>query len=124
MLKEEIRIIKEEIKQGITYKEISKRYGIKNLNMLAAINSGKLYHNDNENYPLIIKGCADRRWLKNCLYDILFTSDSYENIAKKYNKSYITIRKFAQGYANRQKNFLYPLRNNLKENQRIYNLNY
>lgn len=118
--KEEMKEIKEEIKQGIIYKDIAKKHNIKSMGFISGINSGKYYHDDKETYPLFLKSCADKRWIKDCIYDALFTSDTYVNIAKKYNKSYSTIKKLCQGRANKQDKLLYPLRQHLKENQELF----
>lgn len=58
--KEEITEIKNEIKNGIKYSEIAKKHNIKSQSFLSMINNGKYYYDNNETYPLIIKGCADK----------------------------------------------------------------
>lgn len=118
--KEEIKVIKDEIKSGLIYKEIKKRHGIKSIGLLSLINSGKIYHDDNEKYPLIVKGCADKSWINSCLYDIIFTSLTLKDIAKKYNKSPSTIKKLAGGQANKQNYLIYPIRAHLNENKELY----
>ena len=118
--KEEIKIIKEEIKSGLIYEEIKKRHGIKSSGFLSMINTGKYYFDPNEKYPLIVKGCADKSWIRNCIYDILFSKDSLAKIAKKYNKSESTIRKLGQGVSNKQEYLIYPLRTCLEKNKAIF----
>lgn len=118
--KEEIKQIKDEIKEGVKYAEIAKKHNIKSIGFLSMVNSGKYYYDKNETYPLIIKGCADKRWIKDCLYEIIFSSDSLKNIAEKFNKSESTIRKLAQGQANKQEHLKYPIRKFKEENKEIF----
>lgn len=118
--KEEIKNIKEEIKQGINYSDICDKYKIKSKGFLSMVNSGKYYYDPNEKYPLIVKGCADKTWIHDCLQDIIFSSDSLAQIAKKYNKAESTIKKLGQGRANKQKHLLYPIRSYREENKKIF----
>lgn len=122
--KEEIAIIKQEIKDGIVYSEICKRHGIASLGFISMINTGKYYYDKNETYPLIKKGCADKDWIIPCIKDILFSSKSLKAIAEDYSKAESTIKKLGQGRANKQPNFIYPLRSNLEENQKIFKAMY
>lgn len=119
--KEEIKQIKEEIKSGLKYFEIQKKWNIKSAGFLSMINSGKYYFDPNEKYPLIVKGCADKSWIIPCLKDIIFSSDSLSQIAKKYNKADSTIKKLSQGKANKQKYLIYPIRSNIEQNKEIFN---
>ena len=118
---EEIAEIKNEIKSGMIYSEIAKKHGIKSKGFLSMINSGKYYYDENENYPLKLKGCADKSWIKDCLRDIIFSSDSFPMIAKKYNKHSSTISKLAQGRANKQEYLIYPIRSHIEENKELFN---
>lgn len=117
--KEEIQVIKQDIKSGLSYSKIAQKYDI-SISFISMINTGKYYHDNNESYPLIIKGCVDKTWIKDCLYDILFSPDSIVNIAKKYGKAESTVKKLGQGLCNKQEHFIYPLRSHRKENQEIF----
>lgn len=122
--KEEIAKIKEEIKSGMIYREIQARHDIKSASFISMINSGKYYFDPNEKYPLFVKGCADKSWILNCLNDIIYSDLSLAKIAEKYNKSDSTIKKLAQGRANKQDYLIYPIRSNLKQNREIFKLYY
>ena len=118
--KQEIQEIKEEIKQGVIYSEIAKKHNIKSQGFLSMVNSGKYYFDPNETYPLKLKGCADKSWVRNCLYDLIFSSDSIVKIAEKYGKCESTVKKLGQGRANKQEYLIYPIRSHLQENQEIF----
>lgn len=118
--KEEIANIKADIKSGMIYSKIAEKYNIKSIGFISMINTGKYYFDPNESYPLKLKGCADKSWIQNCLFDILFSPLPLVEIAKKYNKAESTIKKLAQGRANKQDKLIYPLRSHLKENQKIF----
>lgn len=91
--KNEIAEIKQEIKSGMKYSEIQAKHGIKSAGFISMINSGKYYFDPNETYPLIVKGCADKSWINNCLYDIIYSDLSLAKIAEKYGKAESTIKK-------------------------------
>ena len=118
--KDDIKKIKEDIKSGKIYSEIQKKWDIKSAGFLSMINTGKYYFDPNEKYPLITKGCADKSWIIPCLKDIIFSSDSLIKISEKYGKAESTIKKLAQGRANKQDYLIYPIRSNLKENRKIF----
>lgn len=118
--KEEIAQIKEEIKSGLKYSEIQQKHNIQSAGFISMVNNGKYYYDPNEKYPLIVKGCADKSWIKNCLYDIIFSSDSLATIAKKYGKAESTIKKLSQGRANKQEYLKYPIRSHLEENKELF----
>lgn len=118
--KEEIKGIKNEIKQGLSYSLICKKHNIKSKGFISMINTGKYYFDKNEKYPLITKGCADKSWIHDCLYDIIYSKDSLAKIAEKYNKAESTIKKLGQGRANKQEYLIYPIRSNLEKNKEIF----
>lgn len=122
--KEEIAEIKQEIKAGLTYKTICEKHHIASQGFISMINTGKYYFDPNENYPLKLKGCADKSWINACIYDILFSPLSLIKIAEKYSKSEATIKKLSRGLSNKQPNLIYPLRNNLEINQKIFKENH
>ena len=119
--KEEIKQIKEDIKSGINYSDIAKKWNIKSKGFISMVNTGKYYYDPTETYPLLLKGCADKSWIRGCLKDIIFSSDSLVKIAKKYNKAESTIKKLGQGRANKQDYLIYPLRSHREENKEIFN---
>lgn len=118
--KEEIIEIKKEIKAGMRYSDIQNKHNIKSAGFISMINSGKYYFDPEEKYPLIVKGCADKSWIQDCLYDIIYSDLSLIKIAKKYGKADSTIKKLSQGRANKQDYLIYPLRSNLERNREIF----
>ena len=118
--KEQIQAIKQDIKSGLSYSVICKKYGIASPGFISMVNSGKYYYDPNEKYPLIVKGCADKSWIHDCLYDIIYSTESLVQIAKKYGKAESTVKKLAQGRANKQDNLVYPIRSHLEENRKIF----
>lgn len=108
-----------DIKNNISYSEINKKYGI-SVGYISAVNSGKKWRQKNETYPLCKKACADGAWSKECKYDIIFTNLTFNEIAKKYNKSYASIKAVSQGQHHRDDRLIYPLKQNSKKNQEIW----
>ena len=117
--KEEIQNIKQDIKNGIKYSDIQKKYNIESAGFISGINTGRYFFDKKESYPLCLKGCADKSWIWPCINDIVYSSDSLVVIAKKYGKAESTIKKLGQGRANKQDKLIYPLRSHREENKRI-----
>ena len=117
--KEEIQNIKQDIKNNLTYSEIQKKYNIESAGFISGVNTGKYFFDKNETYPLCLKGCADKSWIWPCIKDIVYSTDSLKEIAKKYNKAESTIKKLGQGRANKQDKLIYPLRTYREKNKRI-----
>lgn len=118
--KDTMTAIKNDIKNNITYKEISQKYGISS-GYISEINSGHRWFDENEFYPLCKKNCADKQWGLDCIKDILFTSLTYQQIAEKYNKSFAAVKAIASGRNFNNKKLKYSLRKYRKENQEIWN---
>lgn len=118
--KEEIKAIKEDIKSGKSYSTIKEKWEIQSSGFLSMINSGKYYFDPQETYPLIVKGCADKSWIIDCLKDIIFSPESLASIAQKYGKAESTIKKLGQGRANKQEYLFYPIRSHREENKEIF----
>lgn len=117
---EEAEKIRQDIKDGIPFIEIAKNYGFHSASFISQINKGKYYYDSKEIYPLIIKGCADKRWIEPCVKDILFSEETFQQIACRYQKAKSTIQHLAAGWANKDPKYQYPLRQHLKENRKIY----
>lgn len=111
---EQIREIKDMIKQGHPYKDIANRYDIKSLGFIKGINSGKYLFDKNEHYPLIIKSCSRRynmeTWVRDIKRDLIFTDLSFSTIEKKYDKKAKTVSRINKGRGYRENKFKYPLR--------------
>lgn len=112
--------IKNDIKNNVTYNEISKKYGI-SPGYISEINSGHRWFDKNEFYPLCKKDCTDRQWGLNCIKDILFTNLTYEEISKKYHRSQAAVKAIASGRNFHNNQLKYSLRKYKKENQQIWN---
>lgn len=111
--KEEIKQIKDRIKSGEIYKTIAKDFNIKSIGFISGINSGKYFFDKNETYPLYIKGCnkkANEIWVKKIIDDLLNTSLTQDEIAKKYNKSRSTVTNINAGHSHKKDGLNYPLR--------------
>lgn len=106
------------LKEGKTYKSIGKKYGI-SCSYLSQINNGKRWRKENEIYPLFNKN-ESGAWSKECKYDIIFSDFTYEQLSKKYHKSYNEIKAIAQGRNRRDKRLIYPLRKNKEQNKEIW----
>lgn len=117
---EEAVKIRQDIKDGIPFSEIAEKYRFHSIGCIGQINKGKCYYDEEETYPLIVKGCADKRWIEPCIKDILFTEGSFQKIARKYGKAKSTIQRLATGLANKNPKYHYPLRQHLTENRKIY----
>ena len=109
----EIRAIKEKIKAGIKYSEIQKEFNIKSAGFISMINTGKYFFSEEDIYPLCDKSgqkAANEIWIQGIIKDILETNLSLANIAKKWEKSYSTVKNINSGRSHRKENYSYPLR--------------
>lgn len=118
--KQTMTAIKQDIKNDISYKIISEKYGI-SPGYISEINTGHRWFDENEFYPLCQKKCSDKQWGFNCIKDILFTNLTYEQLGKKYQKSLSAIQAIAAGRNFNNKQLKYSLRKYRKENQKIWN---
>lgn len=109
-----------ELVKGTPYSKICEKYGI-SIGALTAINNGERWCRKGLEYPLSKKKCADTSWHKGCVYDILFTNLSYEEIGKKYNRTRNAVKAVAVGKNGKRPEFLYSLRKHLEENRETYN---
>lgn len=110
----------EDIKRGISYKEIAQKYEI-SIGYISMINSGKKWYNDKINYPLCKKGCSQGAWSHSAKYDLIFSNLKHSEIGLKYNKAKSTITAINVGRNRKDKRFIYPLSKHKKENQKIWN---
>lgn len=113
--KKEREEIKQAIKQGMKYKDISQKYEI-SAGMISRINNGTIWTDKQEKYPLCIKGCSRlhnlNTWVKEVQNDLMNSNLSQKKIAEKYNKSYSTIKKINSGSSHKNPNYKYPLISN------------
>lgn len=100
--------IKEEIKRGIEYSIISKKYNI-SLGHISNINHGKYYYDKNETYPLFkyYREESEIDYIRNLLIN---TSIKMTEIAKQEQMAYSTIKKINSGALHKKDNLSYPLR--------------
>lgn len=116
---EEQKLIQEDLIKGEkTYKEIAQKWGIKNVSLISLINNGKIWKNDNLEYPLSTRNNSRlhnfRTWVRPMQNDLLNSNLSISEIAKKYNKCYDTVKKINDGMSYRNDNYVYPLIYNRK----------
>lgn len=109
----EIRAIKDRIKSGEKYASIQKDFNIKSAGFLSMINTGKYFYSDEDTYPLCNKGCRKQDneiWVNGIIEDILKTNMSLNKIAKKWKKSYSTVKNINSGRSHKKEELKYPLR--------------
>ena len=108
----EIRAIKDRIKSGEKYSSIQKDFNIKSAGFLSMINTGKYFYSNEDTYPLCDKNrkAGNEIWIKGIIKDILETKMSLSEIAKKWEKSYATIKNINSGRSHKKENLKYPLR--------------
>lgn len=109
----EIREIKNRIKSGEIYSSIQKDFNIKSAGFLSMINTGKYFYSDEDTYPLCNKGCRkqdNEEWVNGIIFDIINSNLSLSQIAKKWNKSYSTVKNINAGRSHKKEELKYPLR--------------
>lgn len=108
LYKEHIPEIKEMIKKGMPFDVISQKFGI-SIPHLSAINHGKYYREENEQYPLYryYNNKEEVQYIKNLLQN---TDIPMTEIAKQTGMSYSTIKKINSGSLQYEKSKQYPLR--------------
>ena len=83
------------------------------------INNGKIWKNDKLQYPLSIRGNSRlhnfNSWVKPVQKDLMEGNLRTTEIAKKYQKSYSTIKKINSGSSYYNENYQYPLTSNRKK---------
>lgn len=102
------------------YKTISEKYGISQ-GYISMINNGTKWHNDKYEYPLCKKSCADGAWSHEAKYLLIFTEKAHLEIASKLGKAKSAITALNAGRNRKDNRFIYPLRSNQIENQKIWN---
>ena len=102
------------IKQlSLLYKTIQDKFGIKSPGYISMINSGKYFYDKNETYPLCDKQgkkAQNEAWVEQIRQEILNTSTPLLQIAKKFNKSYATVKNINSGRSHKKEGLTYPLR--------------
>lgn len=100
--------IKKDIKQGISFDKIHKKYGI-SIPHISAINHGTYYHDDNEKYPLYqyYKNKEEINYIKDLIKN---APKTLKEIAEETGMSYSTIKKINSGALSHDNNEDYPLR--------------
>lgn len=108
----EIRAIKDRIKSGEKYSFIQKDFNIKSAGFLSMINTGKYFYSNEDTYPLCDKNrkAKNEIWINGIIKDILETKMSLSEIAKKWEKSYATVKNINSGRSHKKENLKYPLR--------------
>lgn len=117
--REEQRLIQQDLIDGkLIYKEIAKKWGIKSLGLISLINNGSIWKNEELEYPLSSRNFSRlhnfRTWVRPVQNDLMSSNLTIAQIAKKYNKSYDTIRKINRGDSYHNTDYVYPLISNRK----------
>lgn len=109
----EIQDIKNMIRRGTKYADIKEKYNISSSGFLSQINTGAYFFDPNETYPLnnkIGNKAQNEIWVDAIRQDILQTSLSLKDIAKKHNRSYSTVKNICAGRSHKKASLTYPLR--------------
>lgn len=117
--REEQRLIQQDLIDGkLIYKEIAKKWGIKSLGLISLINNGSIWKNEELEYPLSSRNFSRlhnfRTWVRPVQEDLMTSNLTIAQIAKKYDKSYDTIRKINRGDSYHNNDYVYPLTSNRK----------
>ena len=116
LTQEEVKRLKEEIKQGISYYELEKKYNI-SASFISSINNGVYFKDDEETYPLFKYYKNDKDYDE--LIDLLLNSTySYTQIAKMLNIGCSTIKKINAGTLRHGLYPTYPIRKKSANEQR------
>ena len=99
--------IREAIKSGWPYSQITKIYGI-SAGHISNINHGKYYYNENENYPLYKYYKDDE--IERAKDLLINSSMTMKDIAAELNLGYSTIKKLNYGTLRHEDGVEYPLR--------------
>lgn len=105
---EQLQNIKQDIKNGISYFDIERKYNISTA-FISSINHGVYFKDDNENYPLY------KYYKKNEDYDelidlLLNSTYSLSKIAEILNIGYSTVKKINEGKLRKGLYPTYPIR--------------
>lgn len=99
----QIKLLKEEIKQGVSYYDLEKKYNI-SASFISSINHGTYCYDEQEQYPLYKYYKEDKDYDE--LIDLLRNSDlTLKQIAERLNIGYSTVKKINSGTLRKD---LYP----------------
>ena len=111
--KQQIEEIKELLKNtDISFEELAKKYNY-SVSSILKINNGKIWFNQNNIYPLRVDKRNRRYYSERALLiidDLLNTTLTQKEIAKKYGVSRSCVTMINIGENNRQSDLTYPLR--------------
>ena len=118
--KEDQRKIQQDLIDGkLTYKQIAQKWEIKSSGLISLINNGKIWKDENLEYPLSSRNCSRlhnfRTWVRPVQKDLMESNLTLKQIANKYDKSEDTIRKINKGHSYRNEDYKYPLTSNRKK---------
>ena len=105
---EELQLLKNWIKQGISYYEIEKYFSI-SASFISSINNGVYFYDENETYPLYKYYKSDEDYDE--LIDLLLNSDlSLKKISEILGMGYSTVKKINAGTLRKSLYPTYPIR--------------
>lgn len=105
---EELQLLKNWIKQGISYLEIEKNFSVSS-SFISSINNGVYFYDESESYPLYKYYKADNDY--DDLIELLLNSDlSLKKISEQLNMGYSTVKKINAGTLRKGLYPTYPIR--------------
>lgn len=105
---EELQLLKNWIKQGVSYLEIEKNFSVSS-SFISSINNGIYFYDESESYPLYKYYRADDDY--DDLIELLLNSDlSLKKISEQLNMGYSTVKKINTGTLRKGLYPTYPIR--------------
>lgn len=105
----EIKLLKDDLKYSdLTRREIATKYGYKGTSTIDRINSGKLWHDSEESYPLRYK--FSKNMVDYIFNSLANTSKSQQAIANEMKVSRSTITMINIGLNHKREDIIYPIR--------------
>lgn len=102
--------------QEKSLQEIAQEFNI-DYSQLVEFNNGRTHYKDWLSYPLrVSKELRVKNIVPNIIHDLLNTTVSQKDIARKYNVSAMTVSYINTGKRHKQEELSYPLRKNTKKN--------
>lgn len=113
------------INTSLTFSEIAEETNYSE-SSIRRINSGLLWYDENTVYPIRIENTASfkKERMENIVYDLLNSSLTQKDIAKKYNVSRTTITAINNGQNFYQDNIDYPIRKKDQHSKSIQMIDY
>lgn len=112
---EEIQAIKKDIINGVSYKQISKKYNV-SIGYISMINNGHYHYELGVEYPLVLKGCVDKSWMKELFIALCNKDKSFREMTEDFPHCEAKIKNFNYGKQNKLAWAKYPIHKNKEYN--------